>query len=444
VKKIEDLFSRDEKLLLLRFITPKAVTKVTEKDAEDWRSRGEPPEKWIKTAFPRAIGTALRRYHRLGTMAARSAFIRDILSANSIRDTGRSWDEAQRVLLLFSKLLFEAGWMTAETLDGVKRATEGLSGSDRGKVGLFFKLSSALPYGLLTEPSHDVKAIMEILSRELYGLDRVKAEVCREITLSLHAEGLLSPTPLLLAGPPGTGKSTIAEAIATALGLRFYKIGLGGHADIVALKGAHISWNQSTPGSLAKALISAQSLSFVVLLDEIDKASGYSQGNVVDVVSEILDVNQSNRFTDQYLMDIPLDLSHVFWVVTANDLSRVPGYIIDRCRVIHVPAYTEEERVIIIRDYLPGQIVRKQRFRFRITVETGVATALAHRTKSLRQAKNALLSLIAAGLENMKPGTFKELKVDKISGDLPPDTGSPARPMGFQPAESKPREDEPS
>jgi MoxR-like ATPase len=422
-------FDQHEKLLLITIVSKIAQTE------KRWASISipdDPSSAWIASVFTKASRVIQRKYKRFSSVAMRQRFLADARSALYLRDMQRGWSEAQKLLVLYARLLHAWGWVTSEVLGGVILATNSLPATDKSKIQVFFDVLSRIPFGIWLEPARDIIRITGTLNSSLYGLEKVKAEIMREIILSRHAQGAFRPSPILLCGPPGTGKSAICEVIAKALRLPFFKLGLGGNADILTVKGANITWNMSGPGFFLKALVAAKSQTFVGMLDEIDKCGVSTHGDVIDVVSEILDPEQSHRYIDQYLMDVPLDMSRVLWVATANDLHSVPAYVQDRCHVIEVPPYSDEERRKIIRQFLPNQIRRQWDFPFVIFVNQNVADDIARRTESLRTSKRYLLTLLADALKDRSPGTFKQLRLTRINGAILDDSGRKKPPrIGF-------------
>ena len=306
-------------------------------------------------------------------------------------------------------------------------------------MSVLFTSLCVLPFGITRAPCRDSAEVKAQLDASLYGMHRVKHEIRNHLVLMAHAEGTPSPQPLLLVGPPGTGKTAVGEVIASALQLPFFKTSLACACDTIFFRGSHYGWTASAPGFFTKTLMAAGCENPVILLDEIDKAGGHGHGDVIDTLAEVFDPTQSHHFNDLFLTEVPIDLSRVMWIATANDLSRVPGYIADRCKVINVQRYSEQERGIIITKYLPAQIRRQLALGFPVVVEDEVAQELAKGTESLREAKAALTDLIARALTERIPGTVKRLflKTWDPSVLLPAEESHRPRPIGFLPPETR-------
>ena len=193
------------------------------------------------------------------------------------------------------------------------------------------------------------------LDKDHYGLEEVKEriiEFCGVRSLKNdHGGGIIC-----LVGPPGTGKTSIGQSIATQLGRKFFRFSVGGMRDEAEIKGHRRTYVGALPGKLAQALRRSESMNPVIMLDEIDKISQGMQGDPSSALLEVLDPEQNSDFLDHYL-DIRLDLSKVLFVCTANDLSTIPGPLRDRMEVIRLSGYIEQEKLAIARSYL----VPKQR-----------------------------------------------------------------------------------
>jgi hypothetical protein len=420
-----DLFSDDERELVAKIVGAYKVPPPL------------PPERWGEPVAPRRLPSTeqliklvRRRYGRLETMQERRKLLAAARKALDLAQLRRNLQRAKGFLVVYMKLLHLFGHVGGEFAQAAEQVIATTSG-DESKNTQIFECLTMLPFGIV-RPMRGANESASALERELYGLAAVKREVKHELIMQSHAKGAPVPTPLLLVGPPGTGKTSVAMAIAAALGLPFVKIGLAGTCDTIYLRGSHYSWNSATPGQLVKALMGAGCANPVVLLDEIDKAGGYAQGNVIDTLAEVLDVTQSATFHDQFV-GVPVDLSQVVWIATANSLEAIPDYIVNRCKMIKVAAYTQAERKVIVRDYLPAQIAAQRKFAFPIAVEDELAERIAEEIESLREAKLALLDLVARELEGRKPGMVRNVVLSRWEHELSARPGH--RPIGFQPPE---------
>ena len=210
-----------------------------------------------------------------------------------------------------------------------------------------------LPWNKTTKDILDLKKANDILERDHYGLKEAKSRV-----LDYLAVKKLNPSMkggiLCLAGPPGIGKTSLVKSIADAMGRKFVRVSLGGVRDEAEIRGHRRTYIGSMPGKLIKAMKDAGSKNPVILLDEIDKMSNDFKGDPASAMLEVLDPEQNSHFEDHYI-DMPFDLSKVFFVATANDLRNVSAPLRDRMEIINISSYTEFEKLHIAKKYLIKQ-----------------------------------------------------------------------------------------
>ncbi|MGL6173356.1 MAG: endopeptidase La [Cellulosilyticaceae bacterium] len=212
-----------------------------------------------------------------------------------------------------------------------------------------------LPWDNLTAENLDLEHANEILEAEHYGLEKVKERILEYLAVrkfTTHSE-----TPILcLVGPPGVGKTSIAQSIARATGRNYVRISLGGVRDEAEIRGHRKTYVGAMPGRFVQALKTAQSGNPLMLLDEVDKMMGDFRGDPAAALLEILDNEQNSTFRDHYL-ELPVDLSQVMFIATANTLSTIPRPLLDRMDVIDVSSYTSIEKLEIANTYLvPKQL----------------------------------------------------------------------------------------
>jgi ATP-dependent Lon protease len=239
-----------------------------------------------------------------------------------------------------------------------------------------------LPWNSRTEDSTDLKAAREILDADHHGLDDVKDRIVEYLAVrSRRAQrglqvvgGRGSGAVMVLAGPPGVGKTSLGESVARALGRKFVRVALGGVRDEAEIRGHRRTYVGALPGRIVRAIGEAGSMNPVVLLDEIDKVGSDYRGDPSAALLEVLDPAQNHTFRDHYL-DLDLDLSDVVFLATANVIENIPSALLDRMELVSIDGYTEDDKVAIARDYL----LPRQRDRAALTPEEVTVTDAALR-----------------------------------------------------------------
>ena len=239
-----------------------------------------------------------------------------------------------------------------------------------------------LPWNARTEDSTDLKSAREILDADHHGLDDVKDRIVEYLAVrSRRAQrglqvvgGRGSGAVMVLAGPPGVGKTSLGESVARALGRKFVRVALGGVRDEAEIRGHRRTYVGALPGRIVRAIGEAGSMNPVVLLDEIDKVGSDYRGDPSAALLEVLDPAQNHTFRDHYL-DLDLDLSDVVFLATANVIENIPSALLDRMELVSIDGYTEDDKVAIARDYL----LPRQRDRAALTPEEVTVTDAALR-----------------------------------------------------------------
>ena len=216
-----------------------------------------------------------------------------------------------------------------------------------------------LPWNVRTEDSTDLKAAREILDADHHGLEDVKDRIVEYLAVRTRRAqrglqvvgGRGSGAVMVLAGPPGVGKTSLGESVARALGRKFVRVALGGVRDEAEIRGHRRTYVGALPGRIVRAIGEAESMNPVVLLDEIDKVGSDYRGDPSAALLEVLDPAQNHTFRDHYL-DLDLDLSDVVFLATANVIENIPSALLDRMELVQIDGYTEDDKVAIARDYL--------------------------------------------------------------------------------------------
>ncbi|MFD4325564.1 endopeptidase La [Nocardioides sp. NPDC058538] len=223
-----------------------------------------------------------------------------------------------------------------------------------------------LPWSVRTEDSTDVVAAREVLDADHHGLDEVKDRIVEYLAVrTRRAErglqvigGRGSGAVVLLAGPPGVGKTSLGESVARSLGRKFVRVALGGVRDEAEIRGHRRTYVGALPGRIVRAVKEAGSMNPVVLLDEVDKVGSDYRGDPAAALLEVLDPAQNHTFRDHYL-ELDLDLSDVLFIATANVVEQIPSALLDRMELVTIDGYTEDDKVAIARDFLlPRQLER--------------------------------------------------------------------------------------
>lgn len=212
---------------------------------------------------------------------------------------------------------------------------------------------TVLPWGRASEERLDVDAARAVLDEDHYGLADVKDRILEIIAVG-RLRGSTRGKILCLVGPPGVGKTSIGRSIARALDRAYFRFSVGGLSDVAEIKGHRRTYVGAMPGKMVQCLKATGTSNPLVLIDEIDKLGRGYQGDPASALLELLDPEQNNAFTDHYL-DVPVDLSRVLFVCTANQLDTIPGPLLDRMEIIQLSGYTGAEKRDIARTYLEPQ-----------------------------------------------------------------------------------------
>lgn len=225
-------------------------------------------------------------------------------------------------------------------------------------VARYLDWVAALPWEVRSIDTFSLENAKKILDANHYGLENLKERILEHIAVANLKKGQADalkqrprPPALLLLGLVGTGKTTMAYSIAQALGRQFGRIPMGGMGDALQLRGRSRAYPDAEPGQIIKVLRRTQTKNPVILLDEIDRITEEAKADIMGVLVELLDPEQNSKFPDHFI-DYPFDLSEVLFVTTANNTAGIATAVLDRLEIIEMPSYTDEQKIIIGKNYL--------------------------------------------------------------------------------------------
>jgi Lon-like ATP-dependent protease len=276
------------------------------------------------------------------------------------RELNLEKDDKQSIIAAFKEAI--------EKLEGVPEEATKAFESELGRLGhletqspefnvtrTYLEWMTALPWGKTTEENKDIEKAEAILNEDHFSLEDVKERILEHMAVSF-LKGSIQGKIMCLVGPPGVGKTSIGKSIARALDRKFFRFSVGGLHDVAEIRGHRRTYVGAMPGKIIQALKITQVSNPVILIDEVDKLGRDYRGDPSSALLEILDPSQNAGFRDMYL-DVPIDLSRVLFVCTANIVDSIPAPLLDRMEVIRIAGYVFEEKCAIANQYLIPQTI---------------------------------------------------------------------------------------
>lgn len=303
----------------------------------------------IKEEIQRKVKERVDKHQREYILREQLKLIREELGEDSTVSDAEEFENALKKL--------KAPKEVKEKLEKeIKRFKSSLnSPAESGVIRTYIETLLEMPWDKAARDAHDIGYARKVLDEDHYGLEQVKERILEFLAVrSLTKKG---DSPILcLAGPPGTGKTSIAKSLARATKKPYVRISLGGVRDEAEIRGHRKTYVGAMPGRIAAGIRMAGVKNPVMLLDEIDKVSTDYKGDTFSALLEVLDSEQNGRFRDHYL-EVPLDLSEVMFITTANTLQTIPRPLLDRMEIIEISSYTENEKLHIAEEHLiPKQL----------------------------------------------------------------------------------------
>jgi len=278
------------------------------------------------------------------------------------KELGMEKDDKEALVAKYRKKLSTYSEIPEEVMETIDSELEKMSILEKGSAEFnvtrsYLDWLTSVPWGITTKENFDIKDARRILDRDHYGLDEVKDTILQLIAVG-KLKGTVQGKILCLIGPPGVGKTSIAESVADALGRKFFRFSVGGLSDVSEIKGHRRTYVGAMPGKIIQCLKSTGTSNPLVLIDEIDKLGTGHRGDPAAALLEVLDPSQNEAFRDHFL-DVPVDIQKVLFMCTANDIEYIPSPLRDRMEIIQLSGYDVPEKVAIAEQYLLPKAMRE-------------------------------------------------------------------------------------
>lgn len=349
----------------------------------------------------------------------REYYLREQLKAIQ-RELGESDDRGEELDELRQKI--DQAQMPEEALKEVNREFDRLRRMNPGApeytvARTYVDWMVAMPWNVSSDDVIELSRVKEVLDDDHYGLEKIKERIIEFLAVrKVKTQGRVRQPILCFVGPPGVGKTSLGRSIAHSMGRKFVRISLGGMRDEAEIRGHRRTYIGALPGQIIQGIRRAETNNPVFVLDEIDKLGQDFRGDPSSALLEVLDPEQNYSFRDHYL-DVPFDLSKVFFITTANRLDTVPGPLRDRMEVIELGGYTEEEKVEIAKRHLvPKQIeehgLRSSQIEFK---DDALVLLMRHYTREagVRNLEREIGSVVRKATRQFAEGRKAKLTVTK-------------------------------
>ena len=335
--------------------------------------------------------------------------------------TGAGRDKDYRKLIEDAGMPEEAKTVALEQLQNFESV--GAQSPERSGIKNYLDLLVSLPWSKSAASDIDLEKARTILDQEHFGLGEVKKRIIQHLAV-MKMKTAKKGSILILVGPPGVGKTSMGQSIAHALGRKFVRASLGGVRDEAEIRGHRRTYIGSMPGRIIDAIKRAGENNPVFMLDEIDKLATGWGGDPSSALLETLDPEQNHSFMDHYL-DVPFDLSNVFFVATANSLETIPAPLLDRMEVIHLSGYTQAEKLHIAKNHLiPKQLSEHGLSQNQLSISEDALLKMVTsytREAGVRDLQRKIATVCRASVEKVlvaKPGEAVVIEVDELKGLL--------------------------